>query len=443
MSASLTRRQVFDQSWPIMLGQASVPLVGIVDTVVIGRSGDAVSLAGVALGATIVSFVFWAFGFLRMGMTGMTAQADGASDGREVDRLLARGMLLGLGLGTALFIAQILLIPAALGLMAGSANVSAEAQAYVAARFWGAPAALALFALLGWLLGLGRTRAALFVQIAMNAINGMLDVVLVWGFGFGAQGIGLGTAIAEWSALVIGLVIAFRIAGPGMRAALADRAALFDRTALKRLFAVNADIMVRTVALLFLFAWFTNAGAREGATTLAAQHVLMQFVAVSAFVLDGFAFTAEMRIGQAVGRRSRKEFDRALRLTAEFSLLAGLAFAVGIWLAGNAVIAFVTPDDGVRAVAGAMLWAAALVPFIGVPAWLLDGVFLGATAGRSLRTAALISTAAYIATDIALRPYGVTGIWSALLASYLYRAGALAAFLPHLRRSIAPEPARA
>lgn len=437
MSTPITRRAIFDQSWPIMLGQASVPLVGIVDTIVIGRTGDAVALAGVALGATIISFIFWAFGFLRMGMTGMTAQAEGAGDTREVDRLLARGMMLGLGFGAALFVAQVALIPLALGLMAGGEDVSAEAQAYVAARFWGAPAALALFALLGWLLGRGRTRAALFVQIAMNAINAILDMLFVWGFGLGAAGIGFGTAIAEWSALAIGLIVALRIAGPGMRAVLVDRAALFDRAALRRLFAVNADIMVRTVALLTLFAWFTNAGAREGATALAAQHVLMQFVAVSAFVLDGFAFTAEMQIGHAVGRRSRVEFDRAFRLAGEFSLVAGVAFALGIWTAGSAIVAFVTPDEGVRAIANAMLWAAALVPLIGVPAWLLDGVFLGATAGRALRNAALISTAAYVATDLALRPHGITGIWIALLASYLYRAGALVAFLPALRRGIA------
>ncbi|MCC2977315.1 MATE family efflux transporter [Sphingomonas sp. PL-96] len=432
--APLTRASIFQQAWPIMLGQTTVPLVGMVDTVVIGRTGDAAALAGMALGTTIINFLFWSFGFLRMGMTGMTAQAQGSGDTAEVRALLVRGLMLGVAIGAALFALQLLLVPLAFHLLAGDAALDAAARGYVTGRFFGAPASLGVFALTGWLLGLGRTRAALLLQVAMNLVNAALCIVLVSGLGLSARGAGLGTACAEWSALLLGLAIAGRILGPGALRGVGT--GLLDRAKLRRLFAVNADIMVRTVALLVLFGWFANAGARLGAVPLAANQVLMQFVSVSAFVLDGFAFTAESRIGGAIGRGARTELLRATRLTGEFTLAAGAAFALLIYLAGAPLVAAITDNPDVRAHAVALLPFAALVPLVGAPAWLLDGVFIGATRGRSLRNAALAATLLYLATDLALRPFGAPGLWLALLASYLYRAAGLGLGLPKLVRSV-------
>tara|TARA_Y100000815_G_scaffold214681_1_gene199701 strand:+ start:1941 stop:3269 length:1329 start_codon:yes stop_codon:yes gene_type:complete len=435
----LSRRSIFAQAWPIMLGQATVPLVGMVDTVVIGRTGDAVALAGVALGATIINFLFWSFGFLRMGMTGLTAQAQGADDDTEVRAMLARGLLLGLGLGILLFALQWALVPLVLGLFAGAGELDAAAGGYITARFLGAPASLAVFAVNGWLLGLGRTRSALLLQIVMNCCNGILDIWFVWGFGMGAEGVGLGTAIAEWVALGTGIAIAARILGP--RAVSGLRARLFDLAALKRLFAVNADIMIRTVSLLLLFAWFANAGARLGTETLAANQVLMQFVSIAAFVLDGFAFTAESRVGNAIGRGKSEELKRAIRLIGEFSLAAGLFFALATGIAGSWLIGLIATDPQVRALAREFLPYTALVPLIGVPAWLLDGIFIGATRGKALRNAGVVTTLLYIATDFALRPFGAHGIWIAFLISYAYRAGTLGVALPGLMRGIAEQRA--
>jgi len=432
MTTPLTRRAIFAQAWPIMLGQTTVPLVGLVDTAVIGRTGDAAALAGVALGTVVISMIFWTFGFLRMGMTGMTAQAQGAGDAREVEAMLLRGVVAGFLLGVALFALQILLIPLALETMAGGGALDAAARGYVSARFLGAPASLALFAINGWLFGLGRTRAALVLQIVMNLVNIGLDLLFVWHFHLGARGVGLGTASAEWISLIIGLAIVGR--GQDWRRILSP--ALFGGGALKRLFAVNADIMVRTIALLALFLWFTNAGARLGETALAANYVLMQFISVSAFVLDGFAFTAESRVGQAIGARSRPAMVRAIRLTGEFSLVAGLSFAVLFFLSGPALIAFFATNAEVRAQAAVLLPFAAVVPAIGVPAWLLDGIFIGATRGKALRNAAILATTLYVATDLLFRPFGESGIWWAFMASYLYRAAALGAYLPGLLRTI-------
>ena len=431
-AALLTRRSIFAQAWPIMLGQTTVPLVGLVDTAIIGRTGDAAALAGVALGTTVINLVFWTFGFLRMGMTGMTAQAEGAGDASEVEAMLLRGVVAGALLGAILVALQLVLIPLALDTLAGGGAMDDAARGYVSARFFGAPASLSIFAINGWLLGLGRTRAALGLQIVMNLLNIGFDLLFVWHFHMGARGVGLGTASAEWISLAVGLIIV----GRGIDWRRIFSPTLFGDGALKRLFAVNADIMVRTIALLLLFVWFTNAGARLGATALAANHVLMQFVSVSAFVLDGFAFTAESRVGQAIGARSRAAVTRAIRLTGEFSVLAGVGFALLFFAAGAPLIAFFASNQGVRAQAMALLPFAAIIPAIGVPAWLLDGIFIGATRGKALRNAAIIATSLYIATDLALRPFGAGGIWWALMMSYAYRALALGAHLPGLLRTI-------
>ena len=435
----LTRRAVFAQAWPIMLGQASIPLVGIVDTAVIGRSADAAALAGVALGATLITTVFWAFGFLRMGMTGLASQAHGAGRRGEVEALLLRGLAIGLAMGLAILALQVPLGRGALALMAGGADISAEAHSYMQARFFGAPAALAVYALTGWLFGLGRTRDALVLQLAMNAANVGFDLWFVIGLGWGTFGVGAGTALAELVALATGLALVGRD-GMGSVLAFVRRAApaqVLDPARLRQLFAVNRDIMIRTVSLLLLFVWFANAGARLGAAALAANQVLMQFVNVAAFVLDAFAFTAEARVGNAIGARSQGQFRRAIRLTGEFSLVSALVLSALFLLAGGPVIDFLTTEPTVRETAHRFLPFAALIPLIGMPSWMLDGVFIGATQGRALRGAAVLATLAYVALDLALRPYGQLGLWLAFCASYVFRAAALGRHLPRLWRQIA------
>jgi len=429
---------VVAQAWPIMVGQASVPLVGLVDTLVIGRMGDAVALAGVALGVAIIDLVFWSFGFLRMGMSGLVAQAAGAHDTDEADALLIRGVVLGLTIGAVLLaLTAPIMALGFIGLPPGGA-VAGPARAFVAARFFGAPAALAGFAVNGWLIGRRQTRLALVLQLVMNAINVVLDVTFVWHWHMGARGVGLGTAAAEWIALIVGLVLALGPGGASPHALIARTGwrVVLARDRLARLFVVNRDVMIRTMALLILFTWFANAGARLGAVTLAANHVLMQFIAIAAFMLDAVALTAEERIGHAIGSGSAPVFDRALRLTAEFSLLGGALLSALFLFAGPWGVIAITTDPHVRQTALAFLPYAALAPLVGAPSWLLDGVFIGATQGRALRNAALVSTVGYLVCDHLLRPFADAGVWLALLISYGFRAATLAARLPALRRRV-------
>ena len=428
-AAILTRSRALALAWPIMLAQVATATTGIVDTAVMGRFGTAAELAAVGLAAVVFNFLYWGFGFLRMATTGLTAQADGAGDAAETNAILKRALLLGGGIGLLILISFPLVSRLALALFQAEALVEADATAYFQARIWGAPAGLMGFAITGWLIGTGRTRALLAVQIGMNAVNAGLDFLFVAVFDWGPAGIGAGTAIAEWAALALGLVIVRSALGPGAR--------LFDRARLGALLSANRDIMIRTLALLFSFAWFVNSGAQQGIAAMAGNQVLLQFIAVSAFVLDAFAFVAEKEAGAAYGAGGRARLVRAMRVTSELALVCAVLFSLLFWLGGGAVIHAFILDPAAREAALAYLPWCAAVPVIGVAAWQLDGLFLGTTQGPAVRNAGMLAMAAYIATDIALAPaFGNAGVWAAFLLSYAYRAGALALYWPRLMRRL-------
>lgn len=441
MDRPLTRSAIIRQAWPILLSQALIPLVGLIDSIVIGRTGDTVALAGVSLGINVTFFMLWSFGFLRMGTTGLTSQANGRGETEEVQMLLGRSVVLGVAIGLALFALQYPLSGLAFSLLAGGEGVTAEASGYLHARMWGAPFVLGYFAVIGWLFGLGRTKEALIIEIIANLGNIIFDVTLVWGFGMGATGIGFGTAGGDVLAGLSALYFAARIAGPGGRRLISDRwRQLLDLRGYRPFLSINANLMIRTVALLFLFTWLANAGARLGATTLAANHLLLQFVTVAAFFLDAFAFTAEERIGNALGRQDRTRLLRTIRLVAEISLLCSLGIALVYWLGGNSLLSLMSTDPDTVAMAERLIPFIVLIPVLGMPSWLLDGVFIGATRGKALRNAALFSTGVYLALDFALRPLENHGVWIAFTCSYLLRAGSLALHLPGLLRSISTTP---
>lgn len=432
-TAHLTRSRVLALVWPIVLAQAATATTGVVDTVVMGRFGSAVDLAAVAIAAVSFSFIYWTFGFLRMSTTGLTAQAEGADDRAESRAVLTRAALIGLGLGLALILLFPLIRQVALGVFQAEAAVKVQAGGYFDARIWGAPASLVGFAINGWLIGTGRTRALLAVQIVLNGVNAALDTWFVAGLHLGPAGIGGGTAIAEWVALAFGLWV--------VRGHLRAQARLFDRARLVALFAANRDIMVRTLALLFSFAWFVNSGAKVGTAQLAGNEVLLQFITVAAFVLDAFAFVAEKEVGEAFGARDPARLRHAVRLTSEFAFGFGLAFSLLYLAGGGLVIQAAVADPAARSAALAFLPFCAAVPILGVAAWQLDGIFLGTTRGRALRTAGVVAAALYVGVDLILAPrFGNTGVWVAFLLMYVFRAACLGAFWPGLMRDTATLP---
>lgn len=427
----LSRRKVLALALPVVAAQAATATTGLVDTLVMGRYGDKADLAAVAIAAVAFSFIYWAFGFLRMSTTGLTAQAGGRGDADEKRAILVRALLLGGAIGTLLILTAPLLKLAMGSAFAGTDRVEGLAAGYFNARIWGAPAYLMGIAVTGWMLGTGKTGQMLVFQIVLNAINAGLDIWFVAGLNLGPAGIGAGTAIAEWAALGFGLWL--------VRSGLGARKGLFDRARLAAMFSANRDIMIRTLALLLAFSWFVRSGTLISTAATAGNQVLLQFITVAAFVLDGFAFVAEKAAGEAWGAKDRAGLVRAMRLTSEFALLFGAAFSLAYFAGGAFVIDTFIRDPEARAAALTYLPYCAAVPLLGVAAWQLDGLFIGTTQGRALRNSGVIVAILYIGADLVLRPaFGNAGVWGAFLLMYVFRAAALGAWLPGLLKRMSP-----
>lgn len=436
---ALTRSKVLALAVPVMLAQAATASTGIVDTAVMGLYGTKFDLGAVGVAAVVMNFLYWAFGFLRMSTTGLSAQANGSGDRLEVQTVLQRALLLGGALGLTILILSPLLRLAIFQPFEAGSEVKTLAKSYFDARVWGAPAVLMGYGITGWLLGTGRTGQLLAFQIVMNGTNGVLDIWFVAGLGWGPAGIGAGTAIAEWVALAFGLVL--------VRKGFTRSGALFDRERLGALINANRDILIRTLALLFCFAWFVNSGASLGTATLAGNEVLLQFVSVSAFVLDGFAFVAEKEIGEAYGARSRARLVRAMRLTSEIAAGFAVVIALAYFFGGGWIIANFVADEEARAVALTYLPYCAAVPVVGLACWQLDGFFLGATQGKALRNAGVLAALLYVGTDVLLKAqFANSGVWIAFLSMYVWRAAGLGLYLPSMLARVSesqrPQPAR-
>ena len=427
-----TRLDILKLAWPIVLAQVATAASGIVDTAVMSRTGDRFELAAVAVASVAFTLLYWAFGFLRMSTTSLTAIAVGAGNEAEARAVLVRSLLLGGGLGLALMALHPVFRFATVALFDVEAAAAPGLLGYLDARIFGAPAALTGFALNGWLLGRGRTRALLGFQIALNGTNAVLDTLFVTAFDLGPTGIGLGTAIAEWVSLAVGLWLV----RDGFRAP----AVILDRARLTALFSSNRDVMIRTVSLLAGIVWFTQSGTRLGSEVVGGNDILMQLIAVSAFVLDSFAFLTEKEAGESAGARDLSRLKGVMRRTTELAVGFGALFVAFYALVMPPVLAGWVSDPAARDVALTYLPWCAWVPLLGVPAWQLDGLFLGAGQGRALRNAAVASTATYIGLDLLLRPYGADGLWTAFVAGYLLRAFYLGLYLPSLARDLRSQP---
>ena len=436
---SISYRYLLQKAWPIILANASVPLLGLVDTAVIGNVGSITDLGAIAFGALIFSFVYWSFGFLRMGTTGFAAQASGAGDEQEVRAVLGRAVLIALCLGVVLILIQWPIGLAAFSLLDGSAPVEAVAQEYFDIRIWGAPATLATFALMGLLIGLGKSRTLLIVQLFLNGLNILLDVWFAGILGWGASGIALGTVIAEWTTVLLAGWLVYRTLN--QRKVSADefwpKAKIMDLSALLKTASANLDIMLRTLILVFSFAFFINQSAKFGDTVLASNHILLQLIAFSAFFLDGYAFVVEALVGGAIGAKRSDVFDLAVRRSTVLALITAILLALVIALVGDIAVMLMTDISSVRLAANQLLPFAALYVLFSFAAFQLDGIFIGASFTRQMRDAAALSIVVYFIAWWALSDqHGIQGLWGAMIIYVVARAVALLLFYPSLRRSV-------
>ena len=436
---SISYRYLLQKAWPIILANASVPLLGLVDTAVIGNVGSIEDLGAIAFGALIFSFVYWSFGFLRMGTTGFAAQASGSGDEQEVRAVLGRALLMAISLGLLLVLIQWPIRSIAFSLLDGSTQVEAVAQDYFNIRIWGAPATLAMFALMGLLIGLGKSRTLLIVQLFLNGLNIILDVWFAGILGWGASGIALGTVIAEWTTVLLAVWLVYRELN--QRKLLGDdfwpRTKIMDWPALLKTASSNLDIMMRTLILVFSFGFFINQSAKFGDTILASNHILLQLISFSAFFLDGYAFVVEALVGTSIGAKRRDIFDLAVRRSTNLAIMTAIFLALAIVLFGHFAVMLLTDISAVRLAANELLPLSAIYVLFSFAAFQLDGIFIGASFTRRMRDAAVMSIVVYLFAWWALSdPFGIEGLWGAMIVYIVARAIALLLFYPSLRRSV-------
>ena len=430
---TLTHGRVLKIALPIVLSNATVPILGAVDTGVVGQLGLAAPIGAVGIGAIILSAIYWIFGFLRMGTTGLVAQARGAGDEGETGALLMRALLIGVAAGVFFVLAQGLVFWGAFALAPASAEVETLARSYLTIRIWGAPATIALFAVTGWLIATERTRGVLVLQLWMNGLNILLDLWFVLSLGWGVEGVAIATLIAEWTGLALGIWLC-RAAFSGGQ--WLDLKRIFDRVKIRRMMAVNGDIMVRSMILQGSFMAFLFLGARFGDVTLAANQVILQFLEITAFALDGFAFSAEALVGSALGARNRRALRRAAILTSQWGVGISIPLAFFFLFAGPWLIDLMATSEAVRAEARIYLPWVAAAPVIGIASWMLDGIFIGATRTRDMRVAMILSAGVYvIALIVFLEPYQNHGLWLSLMVLNVTRAITLGWFYPALEAS--------
>lgn len=430
----ITHRRILHIAIPIVVSNATVPILGAVDTGVVGQLGMAAPIGAVGIGAIILSALYWVFGFLRMGTVGLTAQAAGNNDDAEVAALLTRGLLIGSLAGLALILLQVPLFWASFRVSPASSEVEGLARTYMGIRVWSAPAAIAIYAITGWLIAQERTRDVLVIQIWMNGMNILLDLWFVLGLGWGVEGVALATFLAEWTGAALGLWFCrAAFAGPAWR----DWVQVFDRPRWINMMRVNGDILIRSLLLQAIFVSFLFLGSGLGDITLAANQVLLQFLMITAFALDGFAFAAEALVGRAMGARQRDILRRSAVLTSGWGVVACVLMTIAFAWGGGAIIDLMTTSFSVRAEARVFLPYMIAAPLLGCASWMLDGVFIGATRSRDMRNMMAMSFVIYVASVIVLLPWlGNHGLWISLLVSFVARGITLGLRYPALERSV-------
>lgn len=432
-------KHIIRLAFPIILANASAPLLGLADTAAIGQTGHAAELGAISLAGLVFSFVYWGFGFLRMGTTGFIAQAQGRADRSEVLAVLFRSVILGLGIGVLLVLLQYFIGNLALWLLSASEEVKSLVADYFYIRIYGAPATLITYSILGGLIGLGYTRQLMYVQFLLNGLNIALNVLFVVGLDMGVKGIALGTLIAEWVALFYGAYILAKnleLEQPIYQLKKLWQQ-IIDKAKVIGMFKVNGDIMIRTFALLGGFAWFANEGAKFGDSILAANHVLLQFVSISAFFLDGFANVVEMYAGKAIGLGDRDLFIQRIKETTWVSGVSASLLGLLIIIFAPTAISLLTQDTDVQIIAQDHAVYAGVYIILSFVAFQLDGVFIGATRSKEMRNATIVSLLILIGIGtLTTRYYGNIGLWIAFISFVIVRGVGLGYYLPKITKRL-------
>ena len=419
---------------PIVLSNISIPILGVIDTGVIGQLGNPTAIGAVGIGAIILSAIYWLFSFLRMGTTGFVAQAQGRKDASEVIALLVRGLLIGLVCGFFVILIHPILFWLSFLISPSSNEVELLALDYMRIRIFSAPAIISTYAIMGWLIALEKTKYVLILQLTMNGLNAVLDFWFVLGLGWGIEGVAWATFIAEWFALLMGLAICFVLSQnfPKIIWTL-----IFSRTKIITILLVNRDIFLRSLMVEMIFVSFLMTSGKFGDVELAATQILLQFLHISSYGMDGFAFAAEVLVGQAVGKSNRSMLRDAVIKSGLWTFVIAICLALIYAFFGSFFIKIMTTSDEVILASEAFLIFIVLCPIFGALPFLMDGIFVGATRSIDMRNMMFLSLIIYVVSAYVLIDlYGFYGLWIALLVSYAARGISLLTRYPKLEKSI-------
>lgn len=411
-------KQILAIAGPSIVSNITVPLLGLVDVAIVGHIGNAAHIGAIAVGSMIFNLVYWIFGFLRMGTSGMTSQAFGRRDLTEVTRLVARSLIVASGVALCLIVLQVPLRRVMFMLMQPTPDIAPLARAYFAICIWGAPAVLGLYGLMGWYVGMQNTRTPMLVSIMQNVINIAASLTLVYGFGLGLEGVATGTVIAQYAGFLAALLMLVSRYGRLRRHAVWS--GLLRGRELWRFFSVNRDIFLRTLCLVAVNLYFTSAGARQGAVVLAVNTLLMQLFLLFSYVMDGFANAGEALGGRYYGARNTAAFRDTVRRLFVWGTIIAALFTLVYATGGAAFLRLLTDDESViRASADYFPWAVA-IPAAGMAAFVWDGIYIGITATRGMLIALATAATLFFATYLGLS--GLMGNHALWLAMIVYIA---------------------
>ena len=393
-------RQILQIALPSIVSNITVPLLGMIDVAIVGHMGSPVYIGAVAVGSMIFNLVYWLFGFLRMGASGLTAQALGRRDLTEVTRLLVLSVGVALGIALLLIVLQVPLKWLMFWLIGPTADVVPYATTYFYIVIWGAPASLALFSLMGWYIGMQNTRIPLFISIMQNVVNILASLTLVYGFGMKIEGVALGTVIAQYAGLLVALGLLAKYYGR-LRVHRGTGTLCFGEThnasPLLHFFAINRDIFLRTLCLVAVNLFFTSAGARQGAVILSVNTVMLQLYLFFSYFMDGFAYAGEALCGKAYGAHNGTAFRETLRRLWMWMVIVTIAYTLLYIIGGHWIVSLLTDEPQVIETSREYLWWAWLIPVAGCVAFIWDGVFIGMTATRGMLVSSFLSALIFFA----------------------------------------------
>jgi len=426
--------KVWRLAWPMILSNITIPLLGLVDTAVMGHLDSPIYMGAVAIGSVIIGTVIWACNFLRMGTTGFASQALGQKNNPEIHAIIWRSLLAAFAIALLLIIFQNFYANGALYFIDGSVEVKSLARSYFDIRVWGLPAAIGNFVVVGWFIGLHNTRIPLILLVVTNGLNIILNIVFVLILGMDVDGVAYATLISVYVSLLLGFYYIF--IELRKYPAHSPLESVFDTKAMVTMFSVNRDIFIRTMALQLVFFMIAAEGAKLGNDVLAANAVLLNFLFLITNGLDGIAQAIEALVGKAIGAKDKYSFDASIIVASGWSLLMSLVYLVVFFITGDFIISLLTNIDSVKSTASIYLPWLIFMPINGVWSYILDGIYIGATRGKELRNSMIIATfVAFIPAWYFLQPLGNHGIWLAFHIFMIVRTVMLGINFRHLYRT--------